>query len=77
MTHGPSLSLVALQRYIQQNAMLSVYHRFMTVTSLVLLGVLEICIKLLLENFESKRPLGQCILQYDDHTGVDRSIILK
>ena len=52
MTHGPSLNLVALERYIQQDAMRSVYHRFMTVTSLVFLGVLEIRTKLLLENFE-------------------------
>jgi len=52
MMHGPSLSLVALERYIQQDTMRFVYHRFMNVTFLVFLGVLEIRIKLLLENSE-------------------------
>ena len=57
MTHGPNLILVALGRSYQQDAMRSVYYRFMTVTSLVFLGVLEIRIKLLLENFELRDHL--------------------
>jgi hypothetical protein len=57
MTHGPGFSLVALQRYIQQDAVLSVYHSSMTVTSLVFLGILEIRIKLVLGNFEVRDHL--------------------
>jgi hypothetical protein len=64
MTHGPSLSLVALERYIQQDAMPSVYHRFMTVTCLVFLGVLEIRIKLLLDNFKVRDHLDNIYLYF-------------